>query len=146
MANLYTLSNTASGCYQATFAGSSPLTHAAPTDPTDGCPTSGTRVISVYVSTGTGVTFSGAGSLLCHIYVPILGRWARVPGQDIALATSGERDLGVAAPLTARYRSAGLGGGEMLAYVPSGVTFSAGSAGIVITLEPENIRNSDIGA
>lgn len=145
MTTAYTASTAFTGTATATFAGTSPLTASAPTDPLDGAPTSSINKLSIYASVASTVTFSGAGSLLAYVYTPLLGRWARSPGQDLSIATSGTRDLCLGVALIARFKNA-QNTGERIAYVPSGVTFSAGSAGVTLLLEGENVSNASVGA
>lgn len=138
MANLGTR-NTQYPIWQAVFAGSSPVTGSAPTDATDGLPTAGLSRATIYLSADSGVTLSGAGSLLAYEFTAALdpktttGRWARVPSQDIAITTSGVRDLEVGVVDLAPWRNeAHLS--TAIVYIPSGITNSTGSAGVTITI------------
>lgn len=145
MSTLYTASTQYTGSGTATFAGTSPVTGSAPTDPLDGIPTASLRAFSVYLSVGNAITLSGAGSLAAYVFSQLLGRWTRFPGGDISVATSGVRDLCFGPFLVDRFKSA-QNAGTRIAFVPTGVTFSSGSGGATVTIEGENVRNSDVGA
>lgn len=113
--------------YVETYGTSSPVTGSAPTVVTDGQALDGLYAITVVVSVATGVTLSGAGSLLCYCYDASVGRWFRVPQFDILTATATVRDLGFQAFETATPRKG------RVKWVPSAVDFSAGSAGVTVT-------------
>ena len=113
--------------YTETYGTTSPVSGSAPTVVTDGQALDGLYAITVVLSVGSGVTLSGAGSLLCYCYDASVGRWFRVPQFDITVGTSGVRDLGFQAFETATPRKG------RVKWVPTSVTFSAGSAGVVVT-------------
>lgn len=134
MANAYT-SSTSYPIATATFGTTSPVTGSAPSnsDTSDGLSTAGLKDVTVKVSVANGVTLSGAGSLLAYEFDPLIARWFRVPGADLTLSTASVRDLeagilSISAFSTAQRTS------NRISYVPSGVTFSAGSAGVTITM------------
>lgn len=116
-----------------TFGTTSPVTGSAPSADTDGLPTDGLALVTVFCSVASGVTLSGAGSLLAYEYSPTLARWARNPGADFTISTSGVRDLEAGVVTVAPFRPSGSASPTRLKYIPSGVTFSAGSAGVTLT-------------
>lgn len=113
--------------YTETYGTTSPVTGAAPTVATDGQAMDGLYAITVVVSVATGVTLSGAGSLVCYCYDASVGRWFRVPQFDITTNTASVRDLGFQAFETATPRKG------RVKWVPAAVDFSGGSAGVVVT-------------
>lgn len=126
-----------------TFGTTSPVTGSAPTVEADGLPCYDCTTVTVIVSAPAGQTLSGAGSLQAYEWSPafavkggVNGRWVRVPSMDFTLATSGVRDLEagvvVIAPFAQQNDSAMPR--TQIQYVPSGVTFSGGSSGAVVTL------------
>lgn len=107
------------------FGTTSPVTGSAPTLATDGQPLADLDAVSVQISAATGVTLSGAGSLQCYVYDPSVALWARMPTFDLSVTgttrTQAFQALEVIAPRNARIK-----------WVPSAVTFSAGSAGVTV--------------
>lgn len=76
---------------------------------------------AVTLAADSGQTLSGAGSLLGYVYVPSLGAWSRCPDLDLAVSVSAVRSQTWAAPEVMVGQP-----GSRVAFVPSGVTFSAG--------------------
>lgn len=109
-----------------TFGTTSAVTGSAPSGATDGQPLEDLDAITVVVDTATGVTLSGAGSLLCYVYDGSTALWSRLPQADFSVGTSGVRSLAFAAADVTAPRNA------RIKWVPSGVTFSAGSAGVTV--------------
>jgi hypothetical protein len=202
--------------YQETFGTTSPVSGSAPSGATDGQPMDGLFAVRLVVSSGSGTTLSGAGTLQAYIFeqnlVPVAreqaassdattfvctasaltagfvvgmtvtgsssgatgvitsiggtgnktitcsggvtgsvtagellvgvdpGRWVRCPALDSATVASGARDetfveIVLSVPRKGRIK-----------WVPNGVTFSAGSAGITITqLGQTNLGLHDAG-
>lgn len=113
-----------------TFGTSSPVTGSAPSavNGTDGQPLKDLTSISLFVSVASGVTLSGAGTLQAYIWDPSgPNRWARAPLLDRTISTSGVRDLFVDTFDVTTARNA------YVKWVPSGVTFSSGTAGVIVT-------------
>lgn len=109
-----------------TFAGASPVSGLAPTLASDGQPVSDLTAVSVWLLGAGGINLSGAGTLLCYLYDPDVGLWARSPNNDISLSTSGVAAVqldtfDVTAPRNGRVK-----------WVPSGVTFASGTAGVTV--------------
>lgn len=109
-----------------TFGTSSPVTGSAPTLATDGQPMEDLDALTVLVAVATGITLSGAGSLLCYTYDPSVALWTRYPQGDLSVSTASVRTLmfepfDVIGARAARVK-----------WVPSGVTFSAGSDGVTV--------------
>lgn len=185
------------------FGTSSPVSGSAPTDLTDGQPIDGLTAITPVVSSASGTTLSGAGTLQCYLLDPGLtpqikasgasststtivlnesgltagfevgmtvqgtqsaatgvitsiggsgnktltcsggvtgtvvaneiivsipqGRWVRFPSGDSGTVPSGGRDAAFAALALLAPRKG------RIKWVPNGVTFSAGSAGVTVT-------------
>jgi hypothetical protein len=82
--------------------------------------------VSVTIAADAGQTLSGAGALSAYVYHPDLGAWARAP----------DLDLGVTATIRAQTSFAGTvpvgRPGSRIAYVPTGVTMSAGSLTVYV--------------
>jgi hypothetical protein len=107
-------------------------TESAPSDgltPVDGLGAilSDAKGFYVTVEADSGQTLSGAGSLLCHLWNPISGVWARCPDMDFTVSIASKRGMGF---LGAEVVS----GRGRVAYVPSGVTFSSGGLTIYINV------------
>jgi hypothetical protein len=98
------------------------LSAAAPSAATDGIPLTGLKAVQVIVSANATRTLSGAGNLRVYIYDPTVARWVRVPALDLAVSTSGVRDLAFEAFAVSGERS-----GARLAVIPDSVTVSAGT-------------------
>lgn len=135
--------STASRVYSATFAGSSPVTGSAPTDITDGLPTWGLSQVTVLASVASGVTLSGVNVWQCFEMSGVLRRWVRNPSQDFSLSTSGVRDLELGVVQVAQFKQGP--DEDRCIWVPVGVTFSAGSAGVTITLVGTYRTNASTG-
>lgn len=108
------------------FGTTSPATGSAPSTATDGLPLNGLKGVSVQVASATGTTLSGAGSLLGYVYDDRVALWARCPAIDLTCSTASVRTLAFQAfelitPRNARVK-----------WIPSGVTFSAGTAGVTV--------------
>lgn len=78
--------------------------------------------VAVTLAADLGQTLSGAGSLLCYVYVPALAAWSRCPDLDVAVSVSGVRAQTWSAPEILVGQAS-----SRIAYVPSGVTVSAGA-------------------
>lgn len=108
-----------------TFGTTSPASGSAPTLATDGQPLADLDAVSVQVSVASGVTLSGAGTLQCYVYDPSVALWARMPAFDLSVTgttrTQAFQAFEVIGPRNARIK-----------WVPSAVTFSAGSAGVTV--------------
>jgi hypothetical protein len=76
--------------------------------------------VSVTLAADSGQTLSGAGTLTAYVYHPDLGMWSRAP----------DLDLGVTSTVRAQTWFVGTvpvgRPGSRIAYVPTGVTMSAG--------------------
>lgn len=121
------MATTNSGTYAyETFGTSSPVTGSAPTLATDGQPLADLDAVSVQVSVASGVTLSGAGTLQCYVYDPSVALWARAPAFDLSVSTGSVRTLAFQA-----FEVVGPRNGR-IKWVPSGVTFSSGSAGVTV--------------
>ena len=109
--------------YQELYGTTSPVTGSAPTLATDGQQMDGLFGISVVASAASGITLSGAGTLLCYVYDQFLARWVRFPSLDlsITIGAATARDQGYQGYQTVTPRKA------RIKWVPSGVTFSSGS-------------------
>jgi hypothetical protein len=81
----------------------------------------------VVVEADSGQTLSGAGSLRAYVWNPFSGVWGRTPNLDLATTTAGVRGLalGNLAVFAPRGR---------IAFVPNGVTFSAGGLTVYINV------------
>lgn len=143
MALLGSLS-TSSPVYTATFGTTSPVTGSAPTDAADGLPTADLSQVTVALSAASTKTLSGAGSLQCYEYALPLARWIRVPSADISITTSGVRDVEAGVFVVARFKVAQ--GSNRVIWIPSGVTFNSGSAGVTITLVGSKAVMASTGA
>lgn len=99
------------------------LTRAAPTtDATEGVPLHDLKGITIVVQAEATRTLSGAGNLRCYLYDPALTLWFRVPALDLAVNTSGVRQMGFEAESITGKRKA-----TRLLYAADGVTVSAGT-------------------
>lgn len=103
----------------------SPVTGSAPTLSTDGQPLKDLTAITVVADTTTGVTLSGAGTLQCYIYDASTAIWSRMPALDLSV-TGTARSMAFPAMQVIGNRN------SRVKWVPSGVTFSAGSAGVKV--------------
>lgn len=108
-----------------TFGTSSPVTGSAPTASTDGQPVADLDAITVVVDTASGKTLSGAGSLLCYIYDTSTALWTRLPAFDLSV-TGTARSMAFPAVQVVGARNG------RVKWVPSGVTFSSGTAGVTV--------------
>lgn len=109
-----------------TFGTTSPVTGSAPSGATDGQPLQDLNAITVVVDAGSGVTLSGAGTLDCYVYDASTAVWSRCPSGDFTLVgiPSSQRSIAfepvdVVCPRNSRIK-----------WVPTGVTFNTGSAGV----------------
>lgn len=96
----------------------------APTAATEGALLSGVSGFAVVIEAGASQTVAG-GSLLAYVYNDVSGLWGRAP----------ELDLSVPATATRVYAFSGFtvtAPRGRIAYVPSGVTISSGSATVYI--------------
>lgn len=105
----------------------SPVSGSAPSGATDGQALMGVKAVTVVVSSASGTTLSGAGTLQCYVYDAAIARWVRMPAMDLSVSTASVRDLAfpafeVSGPRNSRVK-----------WVPNAVTFSAGSAGVTVT-------------
>jgi hypothetical protein len=107
------------------FGTSSPVTGAAPTDATDGQPLKDLDGITVQIAAASPRTLSGAGSLDCYVYDAYVALWARMPAFDFSV-TGTTRTMAFPAYEVVAPR------GARIKWVPTGVTFSAGSAGVTV--------------
>ena len=87
------------------------------------------RAITVTVCAPSGQTLSGAGTLDNYDYISSIALWAYSPTTQLSLSScSGLRcctwELEVL-----------FGGGKLTTWIPTGVTFSGGSSGLVVTME-----------
>lgn len=107
------------------FGTTSPVSGSTPSGSTDGQPLGDLDGVSVQVVSATGTTLSGAGTLQCYVYDAVVALWARASDFDLTVTvttrTQAFQAFQVAAPRNARIK-----------WVPSGVTFSAGSAGVTV--------------
>jgi hypothetical protein len=108
-----------------TFGTTSPVTGSAPTLATDGQPIADLDAITLVIDAGTGVTLSGAGSLLAYMYDPTVAVWARASDYDITVTATTRAQAFASFDVIA-------GRGARLKFIPSAVTFSAGSAGVLV--------------
>jgi hypothetical protein len=107
-----------------TFGTTSPVTGSAPTDLEDGTALTGKSALALVITCPASQTLSGAGAMQCYTLDPLVGMWARSPGGDFTIATSGSRALAfdpVDVPV---------GRNGRIKWVPSGVTFTGGSTGL----------------
>jgi hypothetical protein len=95
----------------------------APTLATEGMNLDAVKGFSVVVSADNTRTLSGAGALRAYTYDGT--RWARCPDLDLTTATASVRDLSFAGFTVTAPRG-------RIAYVPDGVTVSAGGVTIQI--------------
>ncbi len=109
-----------------TFGTTSAVTGSVPTLATDGQPLADLDAITVVVAVASGVTLSGAGTLQCYVYDPSVALWARMPAFDLSVSTASVRSLAFPAVSVTGARNA------RIKWVPSGVTFSSGSAGVTV--------------
>lgn len=125
------MAGTTSGeTYTETYGTTSPVTGSAPTLSTDGQDLVGLAAITVVISSAAATTLSGAGTLLCYLYDASIGRWARLPSADFSIVTSGLSGVidVVFDPVIVETPRAG-----RIKWVPSAVSFAAGSAGATVT-------------
>lgn len=114
--------------FTAVFAGSSPLSPAAPSDSSDGQQLPGLGAITVVVSADSGQTLSGAGTLQAYFEDDSLpGRFIRAAWADLTITASGVRDQAFTPYAVATPR----GNGKFM-WVPNAATFSGG-AGLTVT-------------
>jgi hypothetical protein len=82
--------------------------------------------VSVTLAADAGQTLSGAGTLTAYVYHPDLGAWSRAP----------DLDLGVSSTVRAQTWFVGTvpvgRPGSRIAYVPTGVTMSAGGLTVYV--------------
>lgn len=111
-----------------TFGTTSPVTGAAPTVATDGQPLQDLTGITVVVAAADTRTLSGAGTLDCYVYDALTALWSRCPSGDFTLVgiPATQRSIAfetvdVICPRNSRIK-----------WIPTGATFSAGSAGVTV--------------
>lgn len=110
-----------------TFGTTSAVTGSAPTLATDGQPLQDLDGITVVLAAATGVTLSGAGTLDCYVYDTATALWSRCPSADFTcVGVPAVRSVAFAAVTVVAPRNA------RIKWVPTGVTFSAGSAGVTV--------------
>ena len=92
--------------------------------------------VQVTLSADSGQTLSGAGALECYYYSPIAALWSRLKSWDLSVATEGIT-AGTYRACTFTSNTPGFGQpvihrGGRLAWVPNGVTISAGGCTVWI--------------
>ena len=112
----------------------SAVTKAAPTLITEGMSLEDVDGFRVSVAVDTGVTFSGAGSLLCYQWDTDLAAWIRNGELDISLTTGAPTFVASQRRLAFADQEVKVPSGRVH-YACSGVTFSAGSAGVVVRIK-----------
>lgn len=108
-----------------TFGTTSAVTGSAPTDATDGQPLADLDAITVVVDTASTRTLSGAGTLDGYLYDGSIALWVRCPALDLSV-TATTRSMAFEPFEVIGGRNA------RVKWVPTGVTFSAGSAGVTV--------------
>lgn len=101
----------------------SETTGSAPTVAADGFNVIGLVSLYIVVSADSTRTLSGAGTLQCYLYDAIGGapaRWIRYPAADLSVTSSAVRDMAFPPVMLRAPRG-------RMAWVPSGVTVSAGA-------------------
>jgi hypothetical protein len=110
-----------------TFGTSSPVTGSAPSGATDGQSLKELTAVTVVVDTASGKTLSGGGFLECWTYDASTALWTRYPDYDITLFhTEAVRSLDCGT------FSVPGGRASRIKWVPGGVTFSSGTAGVTV--------------
>lgn len=110
-----------------TFGTTSPVTGSAPTATDDGQPVGDLSGIMVVLDSASTRTLSGAGTLDCYVFDASVGLWSRYPAGDFTCVG-----------IPASQRSVAFQAGDLqvrrgrIKWVPTGVTFSAGSAGVTV--------------
>lgn len=108
-----------------TFGTSSPVTGSAPTADTDGQPVGDLDAVTLVVLSATGTTLSGAGTLQGYMYDPSIAVWVRAPDYDLSVTATTRGQA------FASFSLVGSRGARMK-WIPSAVTFSAGTAGATV--------------
>ena len=111
-----------------TFGTTSAVTGAAPSGATDGQPLQDLNAITVVVAVASGVTLSGAGTIDCYVYDGSTALWSRWPAKDFTCVgiPASQRSIAFGSVAIDCPRN------SRIKWVPTGVTFSAGSAGVTI--------------
>lgn len=110
-----------------TFGTTSPVTGSAPTLATDGQPVRDLDGIMVVLDSASTRTLSGAGTLDCYVYDASVALWSRYASGDFTCVG-----------IPASQRSVAFTAGDLpvkrgrIKWVPTGVTFSAGTAGVTV--------------
>lgn len=95
-------------------------TGSAPSGATDGQSLEDLVAVSVVASADSGQTLSGAGTLQCYLYDPVIARWSRAPALDLSCNTASIRDLTFPVMEVLGPR------GGRVKWVPASVTISSG--------------------
>lgn len=106
----------------------SPVTKAAPTLITEGMLLEDVDGYRVIVSSATGTTLSGAGTLAAYIWDTDIAAWIRNPDLDLTVGTASVRRLAYPDQETK------VPSGRVY-YAATGVTFSAGSDGVTVQIK-----------
>lgn len=111
-----------------TFGTTSPVTGSAPTLATDGQPLADLTGITVIVDSAATRTLSGAGTLDCYVYDADTALWSRCPSGDFTFVgiPASQRSIAFEVVEVINPRN------SRIKWVPTGVTFSAGSAGVTV--------------
>jgi hypothetical protein len=104
----------------------SPVSGSAPTDATDGQPIQNLGAITVVVDSAITRTLSGAGTLDCYLYDPSVALWARFPAGDFNVTATTRMQAFEPVDVVGPRK------GARIKWIPTGVTFSAGSAGVTV--------------
>lgn len=108
------------------FGTTSPVSGSAPTtDGTDGQPLQDLDAITVVIDTGSGVTLSGAGTLDCYVWDTSVALWSPYAAGNFTVNGTTRTQAFEAVEVLARRNS-------RIKWIPTGVTFSAGSAGVTV--------------
>ena len=94
------------------------------------------QAVQVTLSADASQTLSGAGTLECYYYSPFAALWSRLKSWDLSVATEGIA-AGTYRSMTFSANTPGFGQpvihrGGRLAWVPNGVTISAGGCTVWI--------------
>jgi hypothetical protein len=103
---------------------------AAPSGATAGMSLSGVRGFLVLVEAVTdGATVAG-GKLLAYLYNEVTGRWLPIPDLDLTMPAAAAQGYAFLGPSPAIGQPVVAGAWGRIAYVPSSMTISAGSASV----------------
>lgn len=108
-----------------TFGTTSPVSGSAPSAAIDGQPIAMIDGMTVVVDAGAATTLSGAGTLQAYVYDGRVGAWARWTSGDFSV-TGTTRAQAFVVPTMPAQRNA------RVKWVPNGVTFAAGAAGVTV--------------